>query len=136
MSNKVLQDMLADPEKKTNETNNGLARLFRGILYDLNVDWGRLNRDINRYFDRQQLEVKRSVKEQTRERGNLIKELCGDALTWKNFVKGIQVLNPVSMELQVTLKWRKGIETVHKVNLNVANINQPDDEDDEEIPLS
>lgn len=136
MSNKVLQDMLADPEKKTNETNNGLARLFRGILYDLNVDWGRLNRDINRYFDRQQLEVKRSVKEQTRERGNLIKELCGDALTWKNFVKGIQVLNPVSMELQVTLKWRKGIETVHKVNLNVANINQPDNEDDEEIPLS
>lgn len=124
--------MLADPEKKTNETNNGLARLFRSILHDLNVDWSRLNRDITRYLDRQQLEVKRSVKEQTRERGNLVKELCGDALTWKNFVKGIQVLNPLSMELQVTLRWRKGIETIHKVNLNVANVNLQEHEDNED----
>ena len=132
MSNKVLQDLLSDPEKKTNETNNGLARLFRTILYDLNVEWSRLNRDIGRYFDRQQHEVQRSTKEQIRERGNLVKELCGDALTWKNFVKGIQVLNPLSMEIQITLKWRKGIETVHTVNINVANVNCSDEDDEVE----
>lgn len=130
MSNKVLQDILSDAEKKTNETTNGLARLYRGILYDLNVDWPRLNRDITRFLDRQQTEVERSSKEQTRERGNLVKELCGDALTWKNFVKGIQVLNPVSMEIQVTLKWRRGIETIHKTNLNIGGLS-PDNNEEE-----
>lgn len=131
MSNKKMQDMLTDPDKKVNETVNVLARLIRQIFYDLGIDYPRLNRDINRFLNEQQQEVHRSTKEQTRERGNLVKEICGDELTWKNFVKAIKVLNPISMEIQVTLKWRR-TQTIHTVNVNVAGINSSDVNDKNE----
>lgn len=122
MSNKNLQDMLVDPDKKVNESTNILAKLFRTVLYDLNVDYGQLNRNIIAYLDKQQLSVKKSVKEQTREKGNLVKELSSNSLTWNNFVKGLQVINPVSAEIRLTLRWRRGRETIHTVNVNVQSL--------------
>lgn len=122
MSNKNLQDMLVDPDKKVNESTNILAKLFRTVLYDLNVDYGQLNRNIIAYLDKQQLSVKKSAKEQTREKGNLVKELSSNSLTWNNFVKGLQVINPVSAEIRLTLRWRRGRETIHTVNVNVQSL--------------
>lgn len=122
MSNKNLQDMLVDPDKKVNESTNILAKLFRTVLYDLNVDYSQLNRNIIAYLDKQQLSVKKSAKEQTREKGNLVKELSSHSLTWNNFVKGLQVINPVSAEIRLTLRWRRGRETIHTVNVNVQSL--------------
>lgn len=122
MSNKNLQDMLVDPDKKVNESTNILAKLFRTVLYDLNVDYSQLNRNIIAYLDKQQLSVRKSAKEQTREKGNLVKELSSHSLTWNNFVKGLQVINPVSAEIRLTLRWRRGRETIHTVNVNVQSL--------------
>lgn len=129
MSNKNLQDMLVDPDKKVNESTNILAKLFRTVLYDLNVDYGQLNRNIIAYLDKQQLSVKKSVKEQTREKGNLVKELSSNSLTWNNFVKGLQVINPVSAEIRLTLRWRRGRETIHSVNINVQSLGDSEIDD-------
>lgn len=117
--------MLNDPSKKVGESNNILARLFRTVIFDLNISHEQLSRNIGNYLNRQQSSVARSVKEQTRERGNLVKELAQDALTWKNFIKGLQVLNPVSAEIKLTLKWGRGHETEHKVHIAV----RPSDDD-------
>lgn len=122
MSNKNLQEMLNDPNKKVGESTNILAKLFRTILYDLDVTHGQLHRNILNYLEKQQMSVQKSVKEQTREKGNLVKELASNSLTWRNFVKGLQVINPVSAEIRVTLRWKRGRETSHVVNVNIQGI--------------
>lgn len=129
MSNKNLQEMLVDPDKKVHESTNILAKLFRTVLYDLNVDYSQLNRNIIAYLDKQQLSVKKSTKEQTREKGNLVKELSSNSLTWNNFVKGLQVINPISAEIRLTLRWRRGRETIHTVNINVQSLGDSEIDD-------
>ena len=128
MSNKNLQEMLNDPNKKVGESTNILAKLFRTILYDLDVTHGQLHRNILNYLEKQQMSVQKSVKEQTREKGNLVKELASNSLTWRNFVKGLQVINPVSAEIRVTLRWKRGRETSHVVNVNIQGIDDNDND--------
>ena len=135
VSNKNLQHIIDKQDKAINESTNILARLFRTILRDLNIPYSSLVHSIDLYLDKQQLAVKRSTKEQTREKGNLVKELGNNSLTIKNFVKGLQVLNPVSVEFQVSLKWRRGQITVHRVELNMRDggleTTENKDDDDE-----
>lgn len=120
--------MLNDPNKKVGESTNILAKLFRTILYDLDVTHGQLHRNILNYLEKQQMSVQKSVKEQTREKGNLVKELASNSLTWRNFVKGLQVINPVSAEIRVTLRWKRGRETSHVVNVNIQGIDDNDND--------
>lgn len=121
MSNKNLQEILEDPSKKVTQTTNAMARLFRLILKENNIGYGQLSSNINRYLERQQTAVARGKKAQSRERGNLVKELSNDSLTFNNFIKGLHVLNPVSVELAVTIRWRRGAITRHAVEMNISN---------------
>lgn len=129
MSNKDLQEILSSPDKNLAETTNPLARLFRVVLRDHNVGYDQFNRSITRYLNREHEVASRSKKEQSREKGNLVKELAGSSFTFKNFAKGLRVLNPVSAELSITLTWRRNQTTTHTI---VMNIQDPNDESDAE----
>lgn len=130
MSNKELQNIMSSPDKRLGETNNALARLFRTILKDHQVGYDQFSKSITNYLNREQMNAPRSKKDQSREKGNLVKELSGNSLTFKNFIKGLRVLNPVSAELTITLKWRRGTETVHSIVMNIQDPNDPDNTDD------
>ena len=121
---------MSSPDKRLGETNNALARLFRTILKDHQVGYDQFSKSITNYLNREQMNAPRSKKDQSREKGNLVKELSGNSLTFKNFIKGLRVLNPVSAELTVTLKWRRGAETVHSIVMNIQDPNDPDNTDD------
>ena len=129
MSNKDLQEILSSPDKNIAETTNALARLFRLVLRDHGVGYDQFNRSITNYLNREQQAAERSKKEQSREKGNLVKELSGNSFTFKNFTKGLRVLNPISAELSLTLKWRRNQESVHTI---VMNIQDPNDDGDDE----
>lgn len=121
---------MSSPDKRLGETNNALARLFRTILKDHQVGYDQFSKSITNYLNREQMNAPRSKKDQSREKGNLVKELSGNSLTFKNFIKGLRVLNPVSAELTITLKWRRGAETVHNIVMNIQDPNDPDNTDD------
>lgn len=130
MSNKDLQHILSSPDKRIGETTNALARLYRTITKDHNVGYDQFSKSITNYLSREQMNAPRSRKDQSREKGNLVKELTQNSFTFKNFIKGLRVLNPVSAELTITLKWRRGAETVHSVVMNIQDPNDPDNVDD------
>lgn len=117
---------MSSPDKRLSETNNALARLFRTILKDHQVGYDQFSKSITNYLNREQMSIERSKKEQSREKGNLVKELSGNSLTFKNFIKGLRVLNPISAELQITLKWRRNIETTHTIMMNIQDPNDPE----------
>lgn len=121
MSSKDLQEILSSPDKNLGETTNALARLYRTILRDHNVGYDQLSTSITRYLTREQTEGSRSREDQSRDKGNLIKELTGTSFTFKNFVKGLRVLNPVSAELSITLKWKRGVESHHSIVMNMQD---------------
>lgn len=129
MSNKDLQEILSSPDKNIAETTNPLARLFRLVLLDHGVGYDQFNRAITAYLNREQKAAERSKKEQSREKGNLVKELSGSSFTFKNFTKALRVLNPVSAELTLTLKWRRNQESVHTIVMNIQDPNENGDED-------
>ena len=130
MSNKDLQEILSSPDKNLAETTNPLARLFRLVLRDHNVGYDQFNRSISNYLNREQAAASRSKKEQSREKGNLVKELSGDSFTFKNFTKALRVLNPVSAELTLSLKWRRNQVSTHTIIMNIQDPN--DNSEDEE----
>lgn len=130
MSNKDLQDILSSPDKRISETTNALARLFRIVAKDHNIGYDQFSKAITKYLMREQQNAPKSKKDQSREKGNLVKELTQNSFTFKNFTKGLRVLNPVSAELTITLKWKRGVETVHSVVMNIQDPNDPDNLDD------
>lgn len=130
MSNKDLQEMLSSPDKNLTETTNPLARLFRLVLRDHNVSYEQFNRSMSNYLNREQSAASRSKKEQSREKGNLVKELSGSSFTFKNFTKALRVLNPVSAELTLTLKWRRNQESVHTIIMNIQDPNGDGEDED------
>lgn len=122
--------MLSSPDKHVSETTNALARLFRTILKDHNVGYDQFSKSITGYLNREQTSAPRSKKDQSREKGNLVKELSGSSFTFKNFTKGLRVLNPVTAELHLTLKWRRGQVSTHSIVMNIQDPNDPDNTDD------
>lgn len=130
MSNKGLQEMLSSPDKNVGETTNALARLFRTILKDHHVGYDQFSKSVTSYLNREQASAPRSKKDQSREKGNLVKELNGSSFTFKNFTKALRVLNPVSAELSITLRWRRGQVSTHSIMMNIQDPNDPDNKDD------
>lgn len=122
--------MLSSPDKNLTETTNPLARLFRLVLRDHNVSYEQFNRSMSNYLNREQSAASRSKKEQSREKGNLVKELSGSSFTFKNFTKALRVLNPVSAELTLTLKWRRNQESVHTIIMNIQDPNGDGEDED------
>lgn len=127
MSNRELQNILSSPDKNVGDTTNALARLYRTVLRDHNMGYDQFSAAITRYLTRASSDGERSREDQMRDKGNLIKELTGDSFTFKNFIKGLKVLNPVSAEIHLILKWKRGRETVHTIVMNIQDVNESDD---------
>ena len=103
------------------------------VLSHHNVGYDQFDRSITNYLNREQQAASRSKKEQSREKGNLVKELVGNSFTFKNFTKGLRVLNPVSAELTLTLKWKRNQETVHTIIMNIQDPNEDGDDQDDTV---
>jgi hypothetical protein len=130
------REILSEKDKGVGTARNALARLFRQILRDLDIDPNRWHRLMVRYLMDPRNKIPANGKDKSSARGNLNKELRRDRMTWKVFNdKAIPFLNPVEVEFEVRMTWANGRKTVHRVVMDRGAFmtdQETDDEDGEE----
>lgn len=113
-----LYRILTNPETAIRSTNHPLAKLLRHILADLQITPVMFDRLLNQYLDDPRNGVKpgdRSGRSSTR--GNRIKEITKDNLTWENLMKALVILAPDMAELSLALHWPSGKITYHSISM-------------------
>lgn len=85
------------------EAKNVPARMFRQVLLELRVTRGRWSRLLNRA-------IKRDSANKSDGRGNLIRALKGNAITWLSMRRGLQVLAPEQIKITMELDWNPRLE--------------------------
>ena len=137
MSNKT-EEILLDPNKQQRQATGMLSILFRRILADLNYGPYLWNQHVNRYLSDPRNGIPANGKDRSSARGNLQKELFRDAMTFKVFRKGLMLLAPLGIVLEVRLEW-KDRTTVHTIRVENNNesiereydVNNIEDEDED-----
>ena len=61
-------------------------------------------------------------KSRSTERGNLIRELSRPDMTWRVFLKGIRLLRPIDIHLEVHLRWSRKKVTIHGFTMRLTDI--------------
>lgn len=114
---KDLDRMLVDPRKEIYRAKGPLAKLYRRILWDLDIKPNKMNALILQYLDDPQNAIPNNGKARSTERGNIIKDLSKTEMTWKNFVKGIRLLRPPRARFIVEMDWPDGMRSIHEIKL-------------------
>jgi hypothetical protein len=86
---------------KTSGANGVLSRLFRQILWDLNIGPARFGSLLQDYIQDARHGVPNNKKDQTSMRGNITKEFSRAQMTWKVFCKGLRFLQITKIELVI-----------------------------------
>lgn len=116
-----LDDIAQDSTKLRYEASNTPSVLFRTLLFDLRLGATELNRLITNYLDDDANGIPPNGNVRSSERGNIIKALAGEAMSWKTFMKALQILSPVEMELNLKLTWKNGRVTSHTTRSILRN---------------
>lgn len=111
MSNNQQEDSLPSHRLKSGTPDNILASLFHRILFELGIDTERFNQLMARYIVNARIPV--NVQEASTAKGNLRKELMGDKMTWKTFIKGLRFLNISKFEIVIRAHHRNGTVSEH-----------------------
>mgnify|MGYP000085355068 FL=1 len=127
---KNLKEVIMDHDKQVGMSRNALAKLFRTLLLDLNIKHHDLDQYIVRYLDDPTNAVPRNNKDRSSEKGNLLKQLGKDAITWRIFTKGLKLLRPKQVRLILEFTDQKNITTVHSVDLTGSNDDLIDESED------
>jgi hypothetical protein len=108
----------------TRSVDSVLPVFYREILKDLTIDEGRFLVCVEKYV-RRTIDPN-DIKEISSIRGNLKKELLRSVMTWKVFIKGLQVINvrkfDLALHVEIMRKENeegpKEVAVVYKVNLD------------------
>lgn len=114
--------MLSDQTKKINDSKGFLTFLFRKILHDQNITINTWNRLLDQCINRPVNGKPREGKARSTERNNICKEIVRVNMTWGVFLKGIRVLNPISIRLTVEIQWRAGAPTNHSIKIPIIDL--------------
>jgi len=127
-------DVFKDDDFGINRTRDFLTRFWRQILLEVNMDPLTLTEKMDAFMrNPRNRHIMRGKSIQSL-RGNLRKALLKeDKLSWRNFERGLVLLNPVSAEFEVKLKWGNGQTTVHKTIVPVSDPGFGDDGNGEGI---
>lgn len=120
-NNNRLQHMLTSPDKgmtKTSGPNGVLSRLFRTILFDLNIGPAKFGYLLQDYVVDTRHGVPNNRKDQTSMRGNLRKEFAKTQMTWKVFCKSLRFLQIRKMEINVKLFHYHHEPTTHSTTVD------------------
>jgi hypothetical protein len=131
-----LKAIMSSPDKGSTNPGLGiLARLYRRLLVKTNVTLTSLDAMVNRWLDDPANEIPKDSKTRSFVRGNLMKALSEDDMTFKTFIKGTMVLNPDEVEIIVRYKYpTRTIEEMVSFSLNdvdVASLDYPDPDDND-----
>lgn len=114
---KDLERLLVDPRKEIHRAKGTLAKLFRRILWDLDIKPDTMNALMLRHLNDPANAIPNNGKVRSTERGNIIKDLSKTEMTWRNFEKGLRLLHPIRAKFRVEMEWRDGVRSIHEVKL-------------------
>lgn len=132
MSNS-LKEIVADTDKQVGQSSNPLAKLYRTILLDKNITHNTIDHYLNQYLDDPIHGIPKNSKDRSSERGNLLKQLGKNSISWKIFTKGLQLLRPRAVRLTLTFTDQRGEVTYHSIDLQGTG--EPDDGEDDELDV-
>lgn len=124
---KNLKEVIIDQDKQIGNSKNALAKLYRILLLDLGINHHNIEQYIVRYLDDPTNAVPRNNKDRSSEKGNLLKQLGKDAITWKIFSKGLKLLRPKRVRLTLEFTDQKDVTTLHTIDLTGTNDDQLDE---------
>ncbi len=122
------RDILETLDKGVDQAQNALARLLRIAMRDLRINPYRWSQLMDNYLSDPRNGVPPTPKDRSSSRGNLNKELRKPKITFGTLMKGLRLLNPVSVRLELHLRWHTGKVTVHGVDV-LMRTNQPKNAD-------
>ena len=117
-----LNDLLEHENKKIYEAHGVLARLYRQILFETRVTPRHMDRLLQLWVADPRNAIPDDGKSRSTERGNLIRELSSRDLTWRVFLKGIRLLRPIDIHLEVHLRWSRKKVTIHGFTMRLTDI--------------
>lgn len=133
------RDMLEAPDKRIGESQNILARLFRGILMDHNVTPSQWDAMVDRYFRSRLSRTPKDSKAINQDKYNFIRALEKDKLSIGRFETAINILGAESVEFMLTMNWRGKPSSKHKVSIRNPLVDfikpAPEQDDPEDIDL-
>lgn len=110
-----LNHILTNPETAIRSTNDPLARLWRNILADIGMSPIAFHERLAKYLDDPANGITKETRSSTR--GNRLKELSRDKLTWDLIMKGLEILDPEHVDISVSLRWSKNHTTYHAIGI-------------------
>lgn len=135
MMNKKLGRIFDAADRRVNETNHMLARLYRSILAKTQItvqEWDRL---INRYYRSPYSKVRKNARDISSDKNNFNRAIAADKISWNNFFKAICIMGPVWIRIDVTMRFSNGEESTHTVETkNPIGLYDEQDEPAEESP--
>lgn len=116
--NKHILKLISDPNKLVNEAKNDLARFFRILLRENLIDTGKFGQKLDEWSD------KRSrpsgplgqTKGRPNDRGNLVKAIVKEKISFECFILGMEVLNPLSFSITIGTRWGPAPEKFIRFN--------------------
>lgn len=114
---KSLKEIVSDSDKQVTKSRNPLAKLYRKILLERNVNHSSIDHYLNQYLDDPRMGIPRNSKDRSSERGNLLKQLGKSSISWKIFVKGLRLLRPKHIKLIVEFTDQRGETSIHYVDI-------------------
>lgn len=111
---KDVQRLLSLSDKGTSESENALAEIFRKFLWEKDVSLETFNRDLDRWLDDPKNRIINHSGVRSNDRGNFVKAIAKNRLSWEMFVKAMTLLNPVKFTISVTCDWGRGKSSTAK----------------------
>ena len=129
---KKIHSLLADPTKQVNHSNGYLTLLWRMIMVERNISITHWDNLVRKWLDTPVAGKMREGKVRSSDRNNLCKEVVRSNMTWNVLLKILRVLNPISVDLTLTIKWRFGAPSSYTINIPIADINKQSQEKGEQ----
>lgn len=122
--------VLEQEDKMINEAENILSRLWRIILLDLGIGTRYFSSLVSQYLTDPNNGIRDDPIARSNHRGNLVKELGGDRMSWSVFEKALRVLGVEEFKLTIQLKRRKRKEITQHDIIVLNTFQEEQDPDD------
>lgn len=107
-----INDVLSSPTRLTEQSQNLLTKLFRQVLVELNIGAKTFEPLVKRYLRDPHSGIADDPTARNNHRGNLMKELASNDMTWRIFLKALRVIGVSEFELALSIKRRSGGQDV------------------------
>lgn len=109
--------MLATPDKRIREAHGILSRMYRLILWELQITPYKWNLLLTNYLDKLTRDLDLSQDRVTNERNNLRKGLSDPDMTFEMLTRGLSVLAPRGMTFKVELDYDNEVMVQSSVDM-------------------